>query len=109
MTPTLLTLTPVELRERQTSGELWCVLDVREPWEIEIASVSGALRVPMNQVPARLAELREAESIAVLCHTGVRSALIGNWLLQNGISTVANIAGGIDAWATDVDASIPRY
>lgn len=105
--PTL--LTPAELTARLTSGELWRLLDVRQPWEFEIANVAGTVFMPMPEVPARFAELDPAQPTAVLCHTGVRSARVAGWLLANGFATVANIEGGIDAWSREVDDSIPRY
>ena len=105
----MLHLTPAELLHRQNSGELWQLLDVREPWEIEIASVAGALSIPMRQLPARLHELDSSEAIAVLCHSGVRSAQVAGWLLDGGFASVANIDGGIDAWSTEIDSTIPRY
>ena len=104
-----LNLTPSELLARQNSGELWRILDVREPWEIEIAHLGEALSIPMGELPGRLDELQDAESIAVLCHSGGRSARVADWLTDMGFGTVANIDGGIDAWSTDIDTSIPRY
>ena len=104
-----LNMTPAELLERQNSGELWRILDVREPWEVEIASVSGALLIPMQQLPGGLAELDTADRVAVLCHSGGRSARVADWLAGNGFATVANVRGGIDAWSTEIDATIPRY
>ena len=104
-----LNLTPAELLERQNSGELWRILDVREPWEVEIASVAGAVLIPMQQLPGRLAELDTAERLAVLCHSGGRSARVADWLAGNGFATVANVQGGIDAWSTEIDTTIPRY
>ena len=105
----VLSLTPAELDARQKSGELWRILDVREPWEIEIASIADAISIPMRQLPGRLGELESGEPVAVLCHSGVRSAQVANWLADSGFATVANVQGGIDAWSTELDESIPRY
>ena len=105
----MLAITPAGLQERKRAGELWQLLDVREPWEIRIASVPDAMLIPMHEVAARIGELDAAESIAVLCHTGVRSARVAGWLLARGFTIVANIEGGIDAWSKDVDGSIRRY
>lgn len=102
-------LTPTELVERRNSGELWRLLDVREPWEIDISNVDGALAIPMAEIPERIGELAVEDRIAVLCHTGVRSAVVAAWLLQRGFTTVANVEGGIDAWSVEVDGAIPRY
>jgi len=89
------------------------LLDVREPWEVQTASVSPegvtVLAIPMNTVPARLAELDPARRIACLCHHGGRSQQVAMFLAQQGYGQVANVAGGIDAWSATVDSSVPRY
>ena len=102
-------LAPKDLLARVESGELWQLLDVREPWEIDIASVAGTLKIPMADVPARYDELPADTGIAVLCHSGVRSDRVASWLADNGVESVANIVGGIDAWSRDIDSAIPRY
>jgi rhodanese-related sulfurtransferase len=89
------------------------VLDVREPWEWQTASVQAEgfelLTVPMGDIPARLSELDPQQPIACLCHHGARSQRVGLYLLQNGFEQVVNIAGGIDAWSQQLDARVPRY
>ena len=89
------------------------LLDVREPEELEIASITPdgfeLLAIPMNNIPARLAELDPGRPVAVLCHHGGRSQRVAMYLASNGFATVANIAGGIDAWSLQRDASVPRY
>ena len=90
------------------------VLDVREPAELQAASLAadGGYQVralPMQSVPARLAELDPQQPIACLCHHGVRSQRVAAFLVQNGFEHVANVAGGIDAWALERDPRVPRY
>ena len=89
------------------------LLDVREPAEWQTASVQpqgAALRQwPMHTVPARLAELDRSQPIAVLCHHGGRSMQVALFLQQQGFDRLANVAGGIDAWALQLDPSVPRY
>jgi rhodanese-related sulfurtransferase len=89
------------------------VLDVREPWEVQVASVQPEgfelLAIPMNQIPARLAELPHDRPIACLCHHGMRSQQVAAFLAQRGFDDVANIAGGIDAWSGEKDSGVPRY
>jgi rhodanese-related sulfurtransferase len=90
------------------------LLDVREPNELATASVApGAafelVAMPMNSVPARLAELDTSRPVAVLCHHGARSQRVAQFLEAQGFGQVVNVAGGIDAWATEVDASVARY
>ncbi len=102
-------LTPEEFVARRDDNELWQLLDVREAWERDIARVEGTLDIPMGEVAERLQELDRSRPVAVLCHGGVRSARVATYLAQQGLEQVANIAGGIDAWSTTVDESIPRY
>ena len=89
------------------------VLDVREAWEVETACVKpdgfALLPIPMHTVPLRLQELKPEQPIAVLCHHGGRSMQVAAFLVQQGFSHVANVAGGIHAWSSQVDASIPTY
>ena len=89
------------------------LLDVREPWEFELAAIriDGAttLNLPMGQIPQRLAELDPAQPILCICHHGMRSAQVVAFLERAGFDSVYNLAGGIDAWSTGVDPSVPRY
>ena len=89
------------------------VLDVREPGELRTAAVVPdgfeLVAIPMNEIPARLAELDAARPVACLCHHGMRSQRVAMFLAQQGFGTVANIAGGIDAWSLERDPSVPRY
>lgn len=89
------------------------VLDVREPWEVQAASLAldGAPTrcIPMNEVPGRLTELDPAQPVLSLCHHGVRSLQVALFLEREGFKHVFNIAGGIDAWSREVDASVPLY
>ena len=102
-------MTPGEFTERLKSGESWTLLDVREPWELQIARVTTSVNIPMAELPARFGELDQHGLWAVICHSGIRSAKVTAWLSQQGFATVANIDGGIDAWSEQVDATIPRY
>ena len=85
------------------------VLDVREPFELKLAAVAGALHIPMGQLPGHLEALRDRGPIAVLCHHGVRSWQVAMWLTQQGLVEVVNIRGGIDAWADQVNPAVGRY
>ena len=102
-------ITPGELSaERGRTTDL-VVLDVREPFEWEIAHLAGARHIPLGQLPARLSELDGHADIVVYCHHGTRSARAVEFLRAAGYSKVRNLTGGIDAWATQVDAETPRY
>jgi len=89
------------------------LVDVREPWEVQTASVRPEgftlLAIPMNEIPARLAELDPAQRIACLCHHGARSQRVAMFLEHQGFEQVANVSGGIDAWSATHDSSVPRY
>ena len=94
-------------------GHLPVVLDVREPWELQTASVKAAgfelLTIPMRTLPARLAELDPERPVACLCHHGARSAMVAQFLINNGFTQVVNIDGGIDAWSRERDPGVPLY
>jgi rhodanese-related sulfurtransferase len=85
------------------------LLDVREHDELERAALSFARHIPMAQVPTRIAELDPDATIVVMCHGGMRSLQVAHFLVTQGFSTVMNLSGGIDAWAREVDSTIPRY
>ena len=88
------------------------LLDVREPWELEVAQIEGTVNVPMGTVPGAVqsGELKpDGRDIVVICHHGVRSLQVAYYLESVGFARVVNMDGGIDAWSQNVDASVPRY
>jgi rhodanese-related sulfurtransferase len=99
--------------QSQPAGSTPVVLDVREPWELQTASVKPEgfelVAIPMNDIPARLAEIDAARPVACLCHHGSRSQRVAMFLAGNGFERLANIAGGINAWSGELDPSVPRY
>lgn len=101
-------LTPKQLKDRLDAGEKITILDVREPFEWNIANLGGKL-IPLGELSQRVVELNPDEEIVVLCHHGVRSAHAVAFLRNQGFKKVFNIRGGIDRWSTEVDTSIPRY
>ncbi|HKU68737.1 MAG TPA: rhodanese-like domain-containing protein [Candidatus Baltobacteraceae bacterium] len=98
-----------ELARWRASGKAFVLLDVREPFELEAASLPGVLHIPMRQIPQRAGEIDREAEIAVLCHHGGRSERVAQFLAMQGFLKVRNVAGGIDAYAKRVDDSIPRY
>jgi rhodanese-related sulfurtransferase len=98
-----------ELKARRDRGETPLVLDVREAWELQLASIPDVLHLPMNQVPARLAELSRDTETIVMCHAGGRSMQVAHFLSRQGFTNVANLRGGISAWSELVDATVPQY
>jgi rhodanese-related sulfurtransferase len=85
------------------------VLDVREAWERELCALPGSVHIPMGQIMARVGELDRAADLVVMCHHGGRSMQVAMFLERQGFAAVSNLAGGIDAWARQVDVSMATY
>ena len=101
-------ITPRELKEKLDAGDHPELLDVREPWEFELARIEGSNLIPLSELPERFTELDPAAETVVICHHGSRSAYATRALDQAGFRKVLNLEGGLDAYA-DVDESVPRY
>lgn len=99
----------LDLKAKHDSGEPLLLLDVREPDELAIASIAWAKAIPMDDVPARIAELPKDTPIAVMCHGGGRSGKVTRFLNENGFPNATNVAGGIRDWSDKVDPSVPNY
>ncbi|HET7102891.1 MAG TPA: ThiF family adenylyltransferase, partial [Terracidiphilus sp.] len=97
-----------ELKQRLDAGDDVFILDVREPYEYQIANIGGTL-IPQNDVPGRLAEIDPHGDIVVQCRSGSRSQRIAEFLKQAGYTKVANLAGGILAWADEIDPAVKKY
>jgi adenylyltransferase/sulfurtransferase len=102
-------ITAPELADRLKTGNDLRLLDVREPHELEISRLEGATVIPLGQLAARLSELDSAEDMVVLCKAGTRSARALELLVSSGFRKVKNLKGGINAWAKEVDPSLPIY
>jgi rhodanese-related sulfurtransferase len=85
------------------------LLDVREPWEVEICRLPDSVNIPLALLPGRLDSLPRADVLVVLCHHGMRSRQAVRWLRANGVADAVNLTGGIDAWARLVDPSMRIY
>jgi rhodanese-related sulfurtransferase len=85
------------------------VVDVREKWELDLASIPDVKHIPMGEIPARLAELDPHQEIVLMCKAGGRSTQVAQFLDRNGFKSVANLTGGILAWSRDVDPSVRAY
>jgi molybdopterin/thiamine biosynthesis adenylyltransferase/rhodanese-related sulfurtransferase len=101
-------LTVKELKARRDAGEDIFLLDVREPYEVQIAQIGGTV-IPQNDVPNRLAEIPRDREIVVHCRSGARSQRIAEFLKQSGYTQVVNLAGGILAWSDEIDPSVQKY
>lgn len=104
-------LQATELQEwlADTTREQPLVLDVREPWEHEVCHIAGSRLLPMQDIPARVKELPTDTDIVVLCHHGMRSLQVAQFLKQSGLERVSNLSGGIAAWAAQVDPDMSQY
>jgi rhodanese-related sulfurtransferase len=112
MTPTQITVE--ELAQKlAAAGEDVQFVDVREPWEVETAGLSGFTNLPLSEFaewsPEIYSRLDAEKETLVLCHHGVRSAQMCAWLVQQGFTHVKNISGGIDAYSSIVDPNVPKY
>ncbi|MDC9728694.1 MAG: rhodanese-like domain-containing protein [Methyloprofundus sp.] len=90
------------------NAEKYFLLDVREPFEYDIAKLATSQLIPMNQIADRLTELPKGKEIVVICHHGMRSAQVAYFLDQQGF-TCLNLTGGIDAWAKACDEAMALY
>ena len=85
------------------------LLDVREPHEFKFCRIDGSVNIPMNRIFASLGELDPQREIVAICHHGMRSAQVANFLLSHGFEKVSNLKGGVAAWASEIDPSMPTY
>jgi adenylyltransferase/sulfurtransferase len=95
------------LRQADPAGTM--IIDVREPFELAICRLPDAEHIPMRQIPERVGELPRDRHLLILCHAGGRSLRVTEFLRARGLNSVTNIAGGISAWADEVDPSLARY
>ncbi len=101
-------MTVKELKRRLDAGESVQLIDVREPYEYQIAQIGGKL-IPQNDVPQRMAEIDRDREVVVHCRSGARSQRIAEYLKQQGYPRVANLAGGILAWSDEIDPKVQKY
>ena len=103
-------ISAAELKKLRDENPTLTILDVREPWEVATASLTGSKDIPMGEVPARAhTELDPDGRIVVLCHHGMRSLSVTTWLRREGFDQAQSLAGGIDGWSREVDPKVPLY
>jgi rhodanese-related sulfurtransferase len=85
------------------------LVDVRDDWELAVASLPGALHIPLPRLPNALDTLDPARPVVLLCHHGQRSLQAAIWLRQQGYASATSVAGGIDAWSRRIDPTVPTY
>ncbi len=103
-------ISPIYLQHQLLeTPDAFFLLDVREPFEYQIAALENSVLIPMNQMPERIHELNKNEPIVVICHHGMRSDSVAYFLDQQGFEQVFNLTGGIHAWANSCDAEMALY
>jgi len=100
-----------ELEARLQAGQPTYLLDVRQPWEAEIAALPRSVLIPLGQLPSRLDELDPPEDalVVVYCHHGIRSLTGAAILAGAGVAEAVSLAGGIEEWSRAIDPEVPRY
>ena len=103
----VISITPQQAVTMQVAGAL--ILDVREPWEAQLAAIEGALHITMQMLPSSLDALPRDVALLCLCHHGIRSMHVARFLVGQGFSQIYNITGGTEAWSHSVDTSLASY
>lgn len=103
------TISPVALKTKLDAEEKPVLLDVREAWEYALCSIEGSVNISISSVAQMLNELKADDETIVICHHGMRSFQVGNYLEGNGFTKITNLEGGIDAWAKTVDSEMAQY
>ncbi len=102
-------ITAEELKTKLDAGEKPILLDVRDAWEYETCHIEGSINISMSNAQRMIDELKADDETVVICHHGMRSFQVASYLEGNGYSNVANLEGGVDAWAKSVDADMAQY
>ena len=100
---------PAALKARLDAGDSLVLLDVRQPEEVEICRIDGAVNIPLSDLPSRASELDPEAEIVCICHHGMRSANAAAFLAERDFERLINLTGGVDAWAAEVDPDMARY
>ncbi len=103
-------ITPEKVKALLDEQAPFTLLDVREPWEFELSQIANSKLISMGDIPTCAhQELDPDEHIIVVCHHGVRSMSVTNWLRQQGFDKAQSLRGGIDAWSKHIDSKLPTY
>jgi rhodanese-related sulfurtransferase len=103
------TILPEELKKRLDASEKPILLDVREPWEFSICKIEGSVNISMSEPEKLINKLNANDEIIAICHHGMRSFQVCNYLENNGFNKVLNLDGGIDSWAKTIDTDMAQY
>ena len=98
-----------ELKKKLDAGERPILLDVREPWEFSICKIEGSINISMSNHEKLINELNADDEIIAICHHGMRSFQVCEFLEENDFKNVLNLDGGIDSWAKTIDKNMVQY
>jgi rhodanese-related sulfurtransferase len=101
-------ITVEELKQWREEHSNLCIVDVRQPDEFNIVSLTNSINIPLEQLPSNFMQLPAGEKIVTLCHHGIRSLRAATWLRSQGYEAFS-VHGGIDAWTIKIDPSLPTY
>jgi rhodanese-related sulfurtransferase len=104
-----ITVAQLQTMLRSSADEKPHMLDVREPWEWQLARIDGAENRPMGQIPGAVDDLDKTRSTVVICHHGTRSLQVVAFLQRQGFTNLHNLQGGIDAWSREIDPTVALY
>lgn len=102
-------MTSVQLKELITQGKVPVLIDVREAWEYDICHIDGSQNIPMQEIDSSLAKLEKNAETVIICHHGMRSLQVADYLSSLGYQNIMNLDGGIDMWSRTVAPEIPQY
>ena len=85
------------------------LLDVREPHEFDYCHIANSHLIPMQSIPSQLDQLSKTTPIITICHHGMRSQQVAQYLMQHGFKDITNLTGGVHAWASEVEPAMPTY
>jgi len=102
-------ITVTEVHAMQEKGDPFTLLDIREQWENDLVTIDGSHFVTMEEVPSKLLEFDKEKPMVIYCHTGVRSTAVTSYFLEQGFLDVKSMAGGIHAWALQIDSTLLTY
>ena len=105
----MIEMTAVELRKFIDENPKVTLIDVRETWEYNVVSIENSIHIPISEIQSRMNDFDEDQTIAFICHHGIRSRMVGIYFEQNEFSKIINLRGGLDSWAKTVDSSMSIY
>ena len=85
------------------------LLDVREAWEFNICHILNSQPIPMKTIPNKCNDWDKNSIIVIICHNGIRSKMVAQYLDRQGFTSIINLSTGIDGWAKEIEPDMPTY